>query len=137
MKRITLFAFYFLVINLSFAQTSKTRCLVNLPETKNMTAAECSWLPGLIQSKLEANFQDYLGFQIVADSSSEVKIKKLQAQSESDSRNQDDAIEIGKITSAKFALFSQIVKSNKGYSLISSYQDLTTGQKLASVVSKE
>lgn len=137
MKKLIMICFSLLLATATFAQISKTSCLVPLPETKNMTAAECSWLPGLIQSKLEANFQDYLGFQIVADSSSEVKIKKLQAQSESDSRNQDDAIEIGKITSAKFALFSQIVKSNKGYSLISSYQDLTTGQKLASVVSKE
>lgn len=137
MKKLIMICFSLILATSTFAQIYKTSCLVSLPETKNMTVAECSWLPGLIQSKLEANFQDYLGFQIVADSSSEVKIKKLQAQSESDSRNQDDAIEIGKITSAKFALFSQIVKSNKGYSLISSYQDLTTGQKLASVVSKE
>lgn len=137
MKKLTLLVLTVFLSFALFAQTAQKTCLVPLPETKNMTAAESSWLPGLIQSKLESNLQDYLGFQIAADSGLEAKIKKLQAQSEDNAREQADAIEIGKITTAKFALFSQIIKSNKGYSLSVSYTDLTTGQKLASLVSEE
>lgn len=136
MKRITLFAFYFLVINLSFAQTSKTRCLVKLPETDNKTAEESSSLPGLIQSKFEESLGYYLGFQIVSDSRTEAEVKKIQAQSEDNARDQTSGPEPGNILSPDVVLLSQIQKLDDGYLLSASYTGTTKALKLT-VVSKK
>lgn len=136
MKRITLFAFYFLVINLSFAQTSKTRCLVKLPETDNKTAEESSSLPGLIQSKFEESLGYYLGFQIVSDSRTEAEIKKIQTQSEDNARDQTSGPEPGNILSPDVVLLSQIQKLDDGYLLSASYTGTTKALKLT-VVSKK
>lgn len=136
MKRITLFAFYFLVINLSFAQTSKTRCLVKLPETDNKTAEESSSLPGLIQSKFEESLGYYLGFQIVSDSRTEAEVKRIQAQSEDNARDQTSGPEPGNILSPDVVLLSQIQKLDDGYLLSASYTGTTKALKLT-VVSKK
>ena len=61
----------------------------------------------------------------------------MQAESESASRDEASAIELGKITTAKFALFTKLRKTGKGYIISADFTDLTTGEQMASVTSKE
>lgn len=107
------------------------------PILENITDSEKNWLGGQIQGKIKSNLQDYLGMKIVVDSKSESALKKIQSESESESHDEDTAIEIGKITTAKFALFSKIRKTNNGYSITAEFTDLTTGEQLANAITKE
>jgi len=106
-------------------------------EVINLAGAESAWLPGQIQDKLKSNLQEFLGMKTVVDSKSEAALKKLQAESESASRDETSAIELGKITTAKFALFTKLRKTGKGYTISADFTDLTTGEQMASVTSKE
>jgi len=106
-------------------------------EVINLAGAESAWLPGQIQDKLKSNLQEFLGMKTVVDSKSEAVLKKLQAESESASRDEAGAIELGKITTAKFALFTKLRKTGKGYTISADFTDLTTGEQMASVTSKE
>ena len=106
-------------------------------EVINLAGAESAWLPGQIQDKLKSNLQEFLGMKTVVDSKSESALKKLQAESESAARDESTAIEFGKITTAKFALFTKVRKTAKGYTISADFTDLTTGEQMASVISKE
>ena len=117
--------------------------LLNMPvqvvnfETVNLNTSETSWLPLQIQDKLKSNLQTYLGMKTVVDSKSESTLKKLQAASESAARDEDTAIEVGKITTAKFALFTKVRKTGANYVVAVDFTDLTTGVQMASCMSKE
>ena len=106
-------------------------------EVINISGAESAWLPSQIQDKLKSNLQEFLGMKTVVDAKSEAALKKLQAESESASRDESGAIELGKITTAKFAIFTKIRKTAKGYTISADFTDLTTGEQMASVISKE
>lgn len=106
-------------------------------EVINLAGAEAAWLPGQIQDKLKSNLQEFLGMKTVVDSKSEAALKKLQAESESDARDESTAIELGKITTAKFALFTKLRKTGNGYVISVDFTDLTTGEQMASTTSKE
>ncbi|MBQ2529543.1 MAG: hypothetical protein II547_04740, partial [Treponema sp.] len=73
----------------------------------------------------------------MVDSKSEAALKKVQAESEGNARDEETAIELGKISTAKFALFVKIRNTGSGYIISADYTDLTTGEQLASVTSKE
>ena len=106
-------------------------------EAVNLSSSETSWLPLQIQDKLKSNLQTYLGMKTVVDSKSESTLKKLQAASESAARDENTAIEVGKITTAKFALFTKVRKIGANYVVAVDFTDLTTGEQLASCLSKE
>ena len=106
-------------------------------ETINLASSETAWLPGQIQDKLKSNLQEYLGLKTVVDSKSEDALKKIQAESENAARDESTAIELGKITTAKFALFTKIRKTGSGYTISVDFTDLTTGEQMASATSKE
>ena len=110
--------------------------VINL-EVVNLDSKEAVWLPGQIQDKLKASLQEHLGMKTVVDSKSEAAVKKLQAESEDGGRDESTAIELGKITTAKFAVFVKLRKTNTGYVLSADFTDLTTGEQLVSVTSKE
>ena len=110
---------------------------VIIQESINLAGSELAWLPGQIQDKLKANFQEYLGMKTVVDSKSEAALKKLQAESESAARDESTAIELGKITTAKFAVFTKLRKTGSGYTISIDFTDLTTGEQMASTTSKE
>ena len=73
----------------------------------------------------------------VVDAKSEAQLKQLQRESESVARDEHTAIALGKITTATFALFPSVRKTNSGYILSADFTDLTTGEQLASATSKE
>lgn len=106
-------------------------------ECVNLSKTESVWLPGLVQDKIKSNLQEYLDMRTVVDSKSETALKKLQAESESAARDETTAIELGKISTAKFGLFVKLRKTGSGYTVSADYTDLTTGEQLASVISKE
>ena len=106
-------------------------------EITNLNISESSWLPSQIQDKLKSNLQSYLGMKTVVDSKAEASLKKLQAESENVGRDENTAIELGKITTAKFALFTKIRKVGANYVIAVDFTDLTTGEQLASCMSKE
>ena len=106
-------------------------------EVVNISGAESAWLPDQIQDKLKSNLQEYLGMKTVVDSKSETALKKLQAESESAARDESTAIELGKITTAKFAVFTKLRKTGSGYTISIDFTDLTTGEQMASCSSKE
>lgn len=110
---------------------------VIIQESINLAGSEAAWLPGQIQDKLKSNFQEYLGMKTVVDSKSEAALKKLQAESESAARDENTAIELGKITTAKFAVFTKLRKTGSGYTISIDFTDLTTGEQMASTTSKE
>ena len=107
------------------------------PETENIFGSEISWLPGQIQDKIKSNLQDYIGMRTVVDTKAEKAVKKIQMESESVSHDESTAIELGKISSAKYAIFSKLRKTNNGYTVSIDFTDLTTGEQIASVISKE
>ena len=107
------------------------------PTLENITGTEQLWLGHQIQDKLKSNLQDYLGMEVVVDSKLEAELKQLQREAESEARDESSAIELGKITTAKYALFSKIRKSNIGYIISINYIDITTGEQKAFVTSKE
>ncbi len=106
-------------------------------EVVNISGAESAWLPGQVQDKLKSNLQEYLGMKTVVDSKSETALKKLQAESEDGGRDESTAIEMGKITTAKFAVFTKLRKTGSGYTISIDFTDLTTGEQMASCSSKE
>lgn len=138
MKKIIALTFAIFAFSFLYAQSqNRTAVQVLQPESINLSASESSWLPGQIQDKLKSNIQDYLNMNTVVDSKSENAVKKLQAQAEDSGRDENTAIELGKLTTAKFALFSKIRKTAGGYIISVDYTDLTTGVQKASVSSQE
>ena len=106
-------------------------------EITNLNISESSWLPPQIQDKFKSNLQSYLGMKTVVDSKAEIALKKLQSESECVGRDEKKAIELGKITTAKFALFTKIRKVGENYVIAIDFTDLTTGEQMASCMSKE
>lgn len=110
---------------------------VVMPEVENLSGNEVAWLPGQIQDKLKSNFQEYLGMNTVVDAKSEATLKRLQRESEGSGRDENTAIELGKISTAKFAVMTKIRRTGKGYTISADYTDLTTGVQLATATSKD
>lgn len=110
--------------------------VVSLDAT-GLLATEAAWLPGQVRGQLKFNLQEYLGMNNASvDAESEPELKKVFAQAES-AASDKIASEFAKVTDAKFALFEKVKKTAKGYSISADFMDLTTGEKLASVTSKE
>ncbi|MBO7123123.1 MAG: SUMF1/EgtB/PvdO family nonheme iron enzyme [Treponema sp.] len=99
-------------------------------------ATEAAWLPGQTRDKLKSNLQEYLGMNAIVDAKTEPALKKVFAQVEGADPDKA-ADEFAKATDAKFALFEKVKKTAKGYSISADFMDLATGEKLASVTSKE
>ena len=134
MKKIIAIFMATLLTCLAFAQQTVQ---VVMPEGVNLSGSEAMWLPGQIQDKIKSNLQEYLGMRTVVDSASESKLKQLQRESEGSGRDENTAIELGKISTAKFAVFTRIRRTGNGYTISADYTDLTTGVQRATATSKE
>ena len=139
MKKKILLAAAMLVAGFIYAQNIEKGAAVQVltPETVNLPAGDAAWLPGQIQDKVKSNVQDYLELKTVVDSKAEAAVKKLQAEAEGSARDENTAIELGKLTTAKYALFTKIRKTASGYVVSADFTDLTTGVQKASATSKE
>jgi len=139
MKKTILLAAAMLLAGFIYAQNIEKGAAVQVltPETVNLPAGDAAWLPGQIQDKVKSNVQDYLELKTVVDSKAEAAVKKLQAEAEGSARDESSAIELGKLTTAKYALFTKIRKTARGYVVSADFTDLTTGVQKASATSKE
>ncbi len=112
--------FFALILSLfaavSLCSQAKYSVQVIKQEAVNLSASEAAWLPGQVQDKLKSILQEYLEMKTVVDSKSEKALKKLQAESEGDGRDEATAT---------------------GYTISADFTDLTTGEQMASVTSKE
>ena len=135
MKKILWFAIFAIISVSAFAQGKTVQ--VMMPEVVNIGGTEASWLPGQIQDKLKSNIQEYLGMKTVVDSKSESALKQLQRESENSGRDENTAIELGKISTAQFVVMTKIRKTGKGYTISVDYTDMTTGEQKATATSKE
>ncbi len=70
----------------------------------------------------------------VVDAKAERELLKIQAGTESSNHDETTAIEFGKITSAKFAVFPTLRKTAAGYTLNIDFTGLTTGEQLVSAL---
>lgn len=139
MKKRILLVSAILLAGFIYAQNIEKGVAVQVltPETVNLPAGDAAWLPGQIQDKVKSNVQDYLELKTVVDSKAEAAVKKLQAEAEGSARDESTAIELGKLTTAKYALFTKIRKTASGYVVSADFTDLTTGVQKASATSKE
>ena len=139
MKKTILLVSAILLAGFIYAQNIEKGVAVQVltPETVNLPAGDAAWLPGQIQDKVKGNVQDYLELKTVVDSKAEAAVKKLQAEAEGSARDENTAIELGKLTTAKYALFTKIRKTASGYVVSADFTDLTTGVQKASATSKE
>ena len=139
MKKTILLVSAILLAGFIYAQNIEKGVAVQVltPETVNLPAGDAAWLPGQIQDKVKSNVQDYLELKTVVDSKAEAAVKKLQAEAEGSARDENTAIELGKLTTAKYALFTKIRKTASGYVVSADFTDLTTGVQKASATSKE
>ena len=118
----------------SFAERS--RVVVFSPDMENVSQSEFAWLPGAVRDEMESELRIFTDFLIV-DNANERKIKEIQRNSLEMSFSDETSIEIGRLTSASYAVFSTIRRTQGGFTLSSSFTDLTTGEKRASVVSSQ
>lgn len=137
-KRIFTLFFIFSVISFAAAAQAKRIVIFN-PASEGLSADEDNWLPASIRRKLEANFNDYTSFQLV-ELQNEAEIKKIQKKAESSSYDQDTSIELGKLVSAEYGIFTTVTKAVSGnnvrYILSSNITDLTTGIRHSSVTTE-
>lgn len=105
-------------------------------DAAGLLATEAAWLSDSVKGRLRFDLQEYLGMKAVVDFKSESALKNVLAQTDASAPDKA-AAEYAKATNAKFALFEKLKKTAKGYSISADFVDLTTGEKLASVTSKE
>ena len=107
------------------------RIAVFNPQSEGISSSEENWLPASIRRKLEANFNDYTDYVIV-DVQNESEIKSLQKKAEGANYDQSSSIQLGKLVSAEYGLFSTVTYANGKYILSVNITNLTTGLRLSS-----
>lgn len=112
-----------------------SRLVVLVQSIENLEKGEENWLPGAVRDRLEDNLSTYTEY-IFVDAKNLSSVKKLQKESEGVAFDENDAIEIGKLTVAKHAVFITLRKTDAGYVVVSDITDLTTGEKIATAVSE-
>lgn len=138
MKKILILLLSILFISIGFAENYiGETILVDIPKNENLDQKEEKWLPGYIQDKLKTNIQDYLGFTLIADETLRNQIKNDQKKFESEEFSEFDQIELGKLSTAKYACYSKVIKAGSTYSITCNLTDLITGKIKTSVNSSE
>lgn len=136
MRKILVFSFtLFLGMLSGFSQNNELKVVVFNPDVENISDSDALWLPGAIKDRIEYN-NSYMNFVLV-DNKNEKRIKELQKKSENSSFSSETAIELGKLTTAQYAIFSTIRKTGSTYSLSCNFTNLTSGEKKTCLVSNK
>lgn len=120
------------LISMSSVFAEGRKVAVFNPETHGISDDEQNWLPASIRRKLESNINSYTDLVII-DVQNEAAIKNLQKQSEGLRYDQESKIELGKMVSAEYAVFSNLTKVNGKYILSAQITNLSTGVSMSSV----
>ena len=117
-----------------FAQRMEESSLVVMyPVCENISAPDQNWLPGSIQDRFESNFLKLSKFKLI-NSANEKEIRYLQKKYESAFYDEKTSLEQGKLSGARYALFTTVRKTGRYYSLSAKFTDLQSGQNLSSCV---
>lgn len=108
---------------------------ITLPQSQNLEESESSWLCSQVRDVLSEEIRENTDFVPTSSAEIENQILALQKKSESVAFDENSAIEMGKLVSAKFALFSVIRKAKSEYFLSVTISDLTTGKTLVNATS--
>ena len=134
MKR---FIFAFFVLSFIFAINvfaySQELLEITLPLSQNLE--EEDWLLFQIRDVFSEKVRELTSYVPTSSADIEKQIIALQKKSENASFDESSAIEMGKLVSAKYALFSAVRKAKEEYFLSATIADLTTGKTLANATS--
>lgn len=130
MKKIYLAFIFLCAASFLFAQTK--RIAIFNPESEGLSEEDDSWIPSSVRRKLESNFNLYTSFQLV-EIQNEAELKMIQKKADSSAYDEDTSIELGKLVSAEYGVFSTITKIKDKYILSSSITNLSTGVRLSSI----
>lgn len=130
MKKFIFFVLLLFIYSSVFAQ-SKRIAIFN-PQTEGLSKEDEVWVPSSVRRKLESNFNLYTSFQLV-EIQNEAEIKILQKKADGSAYDSDTSIELGKLVSAEYGVFSTITNVKGKYILSSSITNLSTGIRLSSV----
>lgn len=113
---------------ISFAQSNTIA--VPAPKAINL-GEESKWIPLFIQGVITTNFQQYSGMKVVDRQNADM-VKAEQKLSENAAYDENNAIELGKLTSAKLIITGSITGKSNSYALMFSITDAETGETKAS-----
>lgn len=103
---------------------------VPTPKSVNLSG-DSNWIPLFIQGLLTSNFQKYSGMNVIDRQNADM-VKAEQKLSESAEFDEKNAIELGKMTSARFIITGNIMAKSNAYALNFSITDTETGETKAS-----
>ena len=112
----------------AFAQS--TAIAVPAPKTVNIGSGN-EWIPLFIQGVITANFQQYSGMNVI-DRQNNDMVKAEQRMSEGAEFDEKTAIELGKMTSARYIVTGSIMGKSASYALTFSITDAQSGETKAS-----
>lgn len=107
--------------------------MVTEPVAQRLPDGEGEWLPGLVRDKVQADFQAVTKFSFVSFDIN--VIKKMHEKTSDSAYDEKDALALGKMTTAKYAVFMMLRYVGSGYVLTGNFVDLTSGKMHASVAS--
>ncbi|MCH5291989.1 MAG: hypothetical protein J1D88_09600 [Treponema sp.] len=111
------------------AGKGKVSIAVPAPKAVNLEGG-ADWIPLFIQGIITTNFQQYSGLAVIDRQNADM-VKAEQRLSESAEFDEKDAIELGKMTSAKLIVTGNIVAKSGAYALTFSITDAETGEAKA------
>ena len=128
MKKLLTLITLLLCATISFAQSNTIA--VPAPKAVNL-GEEAKWIPLFIQGVITTNFQQYSGMKVVDRQNADM-VKAEQKLSENAAYDENNAIELGKLTSAKLIITGSITGKSSSYALMFSITDAETGETKAS-----
>ncbi len=102
---------------------------VPAPKTVNIDS-EGAWIPLFIQGIITSNFQQYSGLTVIDRQNTDM-IKAEQKLGENAVYSEEDALQLGKLTHARFIVTGNITKKASNYALIFNITDAETGETKA------
>ena len=102
---------------------------VPAPKTVNIDA-DSAWIPLFIQGIITSNFQQYSGLTVIDRQNTDM-IKAEQQLGENAVYSEEDALQLGKLTHARFIVTGNITKKASSYALIFNITDAETGETKA------
>ena len=124
-KTIVIILFIVLYSGILYPQTKSNISVVVLPsQVENLSTVESSWVPGIIRDRLISNLSQLTRWTFV-DDTNETQIKLLQKKYETSLYS--SSIEIGKLTSAQYGIFTTVRKTGNTYSLSCNFTNLKLG----------
>ena len=132
---------YFFIVVFSFFVLGSAFCeekliAIALSQSQNIEKSESDWLCSHVRDVFSEKIRENTDFVPTSSEEIEKQIIALQKKSESTAFDEKTALEMGKLVSANYALFSAIRKADGAYFLSATISDLTTGKTVATATSK-